>query len=158
MSHLFDQAVRLVLADVRARHPQFTSDDEALCHVFDTVDLEDLHKLPIPHASQEGDAAGGVAQHNELVDAYRRVLGRSRPPSHDQLADCLALLHHTSVAELPLVQRVWLLRACRGDLGERVPTRAQLINLVRLLAAEGVVELTDYQRRWVAQAELYQLT
>lgn len=156
MSHHFDQALRLVLADVRARYPQF-SEDEALCHVFDTVDLEDLRKLPIPHPSQEGDAAVGVARHNDLVDAYRRVLGRSRPPSHDQLADCLAQLHHASLAELPLVQRVWLLRACRGDLGERVPTRAQLINLVRLLSAEGVVQLSDYQRRWVQQAELRQL-
>jgi hypothetical protein len=156
VSHLFDQALRLVLDDVQRQHPRM-SDDEALCHVFDTVDLEDLRKLPIPHPSAEGDEAAAVARRNELVDAYRRVLGRSRPPSHDQLADCLALLHHASLDELPPVQRVWLLRACRGDLGERVPTRAQLINLVRLLSGEGVVELSDYQRRWVHLAETSQL-
>lgn len=156
MSQLFDHALRLVLADVRAKYPQLANDDEALCLVFDTVDLDDLRKLPIPHPSQEG-AAGGIAQHNELVDAYRRVLGRSRPPSHDQLADCLALLHHGSLDDLPPVQRVWLLRACRGDLGERVPTRAQLINLVRVLSGEGVVKLSDYQRRWVELAERAQL-
>lgn len=156
MSLLFDRALALVLEDVRSRHPRF-SDDEALCLVFDTVDLDDLRKLPIPHASQEGAEAARVARHNDLVDAYRRVLGRSQPPSHEQLADCLALLHHQSLDDLPLVQRVWLLRACRGDLAERVPTRAQLINLVRLLAVEGVVQLSDFQRRWVQQAELRQL-
>lgn len=156
MSHLYDAALTLVLDDVRAKHAQF-SDDEALCFVFDTVDLDDLRKKPIPHPSQEGSEAASVAVHNDLVDAYRRVLQRSRPPSHDQLAACLALLHHATLAELPLVQRVWLLRACRGDLAERVPTRAQLIDLVRRLAAEGVVQLSDHQRRWVQRAELSQL-
>jgi hypothetical protein len=152
----FDRALARVLEDVRSRHPQL-SDDEALCLVFDTVDVEDLRKLPIPHPSAEGAEAARVTQHNELVDAYVRVLGRSRPPSHDQLADCLALLHHSDLSELPLVQRVWLLRACRGDLVERVPTRAQLIDLVRRLATDGVVELSDFQRRWVKLAEHSQL-
>lgn len=157
MSQRFDVACALVLADVRGRYPHLT-DEEALCHVFTAVDLADLRKLPIPHASREGtEDAAAVARHNELVDAYRRVLGRRARPSHDQLVNCLAALHHLGADELPLVQRAWLLQACRGDLVERTPTRAQLINLVRALNTEGRVRLTEHQERWAQQASLYQL-
>lgn len=164
----FEAAADLVIADVQRQFPDM-SREEAFCHAVQTTELADLRKLPIPHPSQEGTEAAAVAQHNRLVDAYALVVQRDHRPDHDELLACLEKLRvydadqdlavgcGSGTNELSLQQRVWILRARRGDLPERTPTRAQLINLVRLLATEGVVKLNDHQRRWAHQAELRQL-
>lgn len=164
----FDAAADLVIADVQVQFPTM-SREEAFCHAVTTTELADLRKKPIPHPSQEGAEAAAVAQHNRLVDAYALVIQRDHQPDHYELLGCLEKLRvydadqelgvtcGSGTNELTLQQRVWILRARRGDLPERTPTRAQLINLVRLLSSEGVVKLNGHQRRWAHQAELGQL-
>lgn len=164
----FDAAADLVIADVQAQFPTMTR-EEAFCHAVTTTELADLRKLPLPHPSQEGDEAAAIREQHRLVDAYALVIQRDHRPDHDELLGCLERLRvydadqdlavgcGSGTNELTLQQRVWILRARRGDLPERTPTRAQLINLVRCLSAEGVVKLSAHQRRWAQQAELGQL-
>lgn len=155
-NHTFTHAANLVIADVKSRCPDWT-DEECLDHVYRTVNPDEIKPMAIPHIAVPVEDAVRVARHNELAAAYRLVLDRYQQPSHAELLDCLAKISLEDCSKLNIVQRVWALRARRGNLPEALPTRTQLIELVRKLSSESVVELSPHQVRWIDQAQLFKL-